>query len=63
MTHPHNLAVVGGGGGVAHLCREEVGEPLAREPVDVVDGIPLPGQGVDEHTGPGGYCSLCNLTK
>ena len=29
--------------------------------MDVVDGVTLPGQGVDEHPGPGGDCRLSDL--
>ena len=34
------IPVVGRGRGLAHLGGEEVGESLAGEPVDVVDGVP-----------------------
>ena len=40
--------------GLLHLSGEEVGEPLGREAVHVVDGVAFPGQGVDEH--PGASC-------
>jgi len=42
MADADYLAVVGRGGGLLHLRGEEVGESLAGEPVDVVDGVPLP---------------------
>ena len=61
MADPHQLAVVGAGAGVSHLAGEEVGETLGLEPVDVVDGISLPGQRVDEHPSAGSDGSLGNL--
>ena len=61
VTHPHYLTVVGGGGGVAHLSSQEVGESLAGEPVDVVDGVALASQRVDEHSCSSCYSSLGNL--
>ncbi len=42
MADPDYLALVGRGGGLLHLRGEEVGESLTREPVDVVDRVPLP---------------------
>ena len=44
MADPDQLAVVGGGRGVAHLRGQEVGEALGGEPVYVVDGVTLPSQ-------------------
>ena len=61
MADPDKLAVVGRGRGVAHLRGQEVGETLGGEPVDVVDGVSLPGQRVDKHSSPGSDSGLCNL--
>ena len=61
MADPDDLAVVGGGGGPLHLGREEVGEALAGEAVDVVDRVPLTRQRVHEHASSRRDCSLGDL--
>ena len=61
MADPDQLAVVGGGRGVAHLRGQEVGEALGGEPVYVVDGVTLPGQRVDKHPSARSDSGLCNL--
>ena len=61
MAHPDKLAVVGRGGGVAHLGGQEVAESLGGEPVDVVDGVSLPRQGVYKHPSASSDGGLCNL--
>ena len=49
------------GAGVSHLAGQEVRETLRLKSVDVVDGISLPSQRVDEHPGPGSDGGLSNL--
>ena len=61
VADPDDLAVVGGGGGPLHLGREEVGEALAGEAVDVVDRVPLARQRVHEHASSRRDCSLGDL--
>ena len=61
MAHPDQLAVVGRGRGVPHLRGQEVGEALRGKPVNVVDGVTLPGQRVDKHPSSRGDSGLCNL--
>ena len=46
---------------MAHLRGQEIGKTLGGEPIDVVDGVALPGQRVDKHPRPGGHSCLCNL--
>ena len=51
VAYPDQLGVERARGCLFHLRGQEVGEPLGGEPVDVVDGVALAGQGVDEHPG------------
>ena len=44
-----------------HLRGQEVGETLGGKPVNVVDGVTLPGQRVDKHPSASGDSGLCNL--
>ena len=61
VADPDQLAVVGTRAGVSHLTGEEVRESLRIKAVDVVDGVSLPGKGVDKHPRPSSDGSLGNL--